>query len=116
MPDSSHESNQRMIQVLRQLSSLADEAWMRDWDLLISALIRQLKSRAKLYRLVMSIDPNRDQLSDLQSDFLLDFESSITGHCDYSCILKFPNEPTEQSALLDYLHSNKWKESGEHER
>lgn len=42
-------------------------------------------------------------------DYLSDIESSIIGYCSYESILKFPNEPENETELIAYVRGKVWE-------
>jgi hypothetical protein len=80
------------------------------FDSFISELISDGWERKDIYFLLMSFNKNCElDISNDADEYICDVLTSITGHCAFNCLMRFPHEPKEEQALLDYVHGNLWK-------
>jgi len=73
---------------------LKDEGWTR-------------KDVYRVVREVLDERPIRFSISTL--DDLANFESGLTGYCEPKSIVRFPNEPSDENQLADYVRGNRWR-------
>lgn len=99
----------RILSVFEDNAARKAEKWKLFHDL-IRSLNESGWKREDIYNLIWDlIQNNSNSLDETIIDELAEFETSISGNCAPSDIVRFKDEPEDFNEFVAYVRSNQWK-------
>ena len=113
-PEQYASGRQELQEVLREWDETGNSAGSPSVTNRFGSWFERIKdegwTRKDVYDLVRDIlDERPVRFSESTIDELAGFETTLTGFCAADCILRFPNEPSGVSQLVEYVRGNRWR-------